>query len=116
MFDEFTFELRNARRKSGLTQADCGHLVNVSVYRISKLESGKTAPSLREVLALSVLYGRTFECLYGSMMQDIRHTLMAKIETLPDGPAKGSDAERRGRMLENLWQRLLIENQSEYAG
>lgn len=116
MIDEFTFELRCARRKSGLTQADCSHLINVSENRISKLERGEAMPSLREMLSLSVLFGRTFECLFDPMMTDARRQIMSRIETLPDVAPKNPNALRRGRTLETLVHRLLVENQAEYGG
>ncbi len=115
MIDDFPGDLRVARRKSGLSQADCGHLINASTDQVGKIERGIRLPTLRETIALSVLYGRSFESLHGPMMRDIRRQIMARLDTLPDGPRNHPDALRRGRTLETLSHRLLVENQSDHG-
>ena len=114
MNDDFPGDLRLARRQSGLSQSDCGHLIDASTDQVGKIERGIRLPTLREILAFSVLYGRSFESLYGPLVRDIRRQIMARLETLPEGSRNHPDALRRGRMLEQLSHRLLTENQSEH--
>jgi len=116
MFDEFIFDLKVARRKSGLTQADCGHLIGASPHQISDIERGLRPPTLREIHALSILYGRNFESLHGPLMRELRRTIMQKIETLPDTPVGSSEAFRRQSTIERLTHRLLVENQADHDG
>jgi transcriptional regulator with XRE-family HTH domain len=111
MFEEFLYDLRSARRISGLSQKDCGHLTGTSLHQISNIERGVRLPTLQETLALSVLYGRNFESLFGPLMRDVRKSILQKIETLPHSEA---DDMRRHRTIERLSERLLIDSQSEY--
>ena len=61
MSTEFALDLRLARKKSGLTQRDCAHLLNVHASKVSALEHGKQLPTLIEICTLSLIYGRSFE-------------------------------------------------------
>ncbi len=116
MSDEFLYDLKVARRTSGLTQADCAHLIGASPHQISDIERGLRPPSLRETHALMILYGRSFKSLHGPLVRALRRELMQKIETLPAVPTGWPEAARRQRTLERLTQRLLVENQAEHDG
>lgn len=116
MSDEFIYDLRVARRKSGLTQADCGHLIGASPHQISDIERGLRPPTLRETHALMLLFGRSFESLHGPLVRALRRELMQKIETLPDMPSDTPDVQRRQHTLERLTHRLLVENQADHDG
>ena len=41
MIQEFTLDLRAARRNSGLRQVDCAHLMGVNKTKVSNLENGR---------------------------------------------------------------------------
>lgn len=84
MIENFALDLRAARKKSGLTQADCAHLLGRSASKISALEHGKTMPTLREICTLSIVYRKSFESLFGGLLSDIRVVLATNLETLPD--------------------------------
>ena len=79
----FAFDLKVARRKSGLTQQDCAHLLNTQKSRISLLEQGKALPSVLDICTLSLLYGKSFESLFGSMLEDAHRALQERLATLP---------------------------------
>lgn len=111
MFEEFLYDLKAARKTSGLTQKDCGHLTGTSLHQISDIERGVRLPLLQEILSLSILYGRNFESLFGPLMRDLRKAMLQKIETLSHDPT--GDVRRR-RTIERLTERLLIDTQSEY--
>jgi DNA-binding XRE family transcriptional regulator len=56
MYQDFLIDLKTARRRSGLTQADCGHLLGGSKSKISNLETGRKLPSMKEICGLSLIY------------------------------------------------------------
>ena len=83
MSHPFALDLKVARRKSGLTQQDCAHLLDVHKAKISLLEQGKALPSMLEICTLSLLYGKSFESLFGSMLEDAHSILKDRLATLP---------------------------------
>ena len=83
MSHAFALDLKVARRKSGLTQQDCAHLLDVHKAKISLLEQGKTLPSVLEICTLSLLYGKSFESLFGSLLEEAHSTLKDRLATLP---------------------------------
>jgi len=83
MTHSFALDLKFARKKSGLTQQDCAHLLDVHKTRISLLEKGKTLPSVLEICTLSLLYGKSFESLFGTMLEEAHATLKERLGTLP---------------------------------
>ena len=83
MSKTFPLDLKVARRKSGLTQADCAHLLGVHRSKVSHLECGETEPTLRDICTLSLIYGRSFESLFSSVFYELRRELRARLVTLP---------------------------------
>lgn len=83
MYSSFALDLRTARRRSGLSQSDCGHLLGVDQRRISQLEAGKALPNVPEICGLSLIFGRTFESLFSSVFIEMRTELQARLSTLP---------------------------------
>ncbi|WP_094035896.1 hypothetical protein [Antarctobacter heliothermus] len=49
-------------------QSDCGHLVSVSHDAISQIKRGQRMPTIRELCALSLIYGRYFQSLYAEVL------------------------------------------------
>ncbi len=84
MSQAFAFDLKVARKKSGLTQQDCAHLLDVHKAKISLLEQGKTLPSVLEICTLSILYGKSFESLFGGLMEEAHRGLKDRLTTLPE--------------------------------
>ncbi len=99
MFQEFLFDLRVARKRSGLTQADCGHLLGASNNTISQIELGARLPTIREMCILSLIYERSFESFYRVMLKEARKTLSTRLISLPSHPAEN---QRRRRTLNRL--------------
>ena len=115
MFDDFIFDLKVARKKAGLSQADCGHLIGGTNYKISQLEHGDRMPTIREICALSLIYGRNFESLFGEVFQQVRKDLSTNLETIPERKSNRPEMFNRAKTLEGLAQRLLEEQSSAYG-
>ncbi|MEP3300283.1 MAG: helix-turn-helix transcriptional regulator [Pseudoruegeria sp.] len=79
-----TFDLKVARKKSGLTQNDCSHLVGVSRSTLSQIELGERMPSIKELISMSLLFGRSFDSLYADLLAEVRVELTDKLQTMPD--------------------------------
>jgi len=116
MFEEFILDLKVARKKSGLTQGDCGHLLGGSNHKISQVERGERPPTIEEICALSLIYGRNFESLFGEVFAQVRDNLAKNMETLPEPATQHPGGFNRTNTLEALAQRLLEESQPRYAG
>jgi transcriptional regulator with XRE-family HTH domain len=115
MFEEFICDLRVARKRAGLTQSDCGHLVGVSHDAISQIERGQRMPTIRELCALSLIYGRSFESLYAEVLREVRRDLGETLADMPEEPKDWSVAARRQKTLERLAHRLLEESDPYHA-
>lgn len=106
MIQEFTLDLRAARRNSGLRQVDCAHLMGVHKSKISNLETGRQRPSVRDICTLSMIYGRSFESLFSGIFDEVRADLAMR---LPDVSAPGPHYKRRqnwSRTLRSLGERV----------
>jgi len=106
MTTNFALDLRVARKKSGLNQIDCAHLLDVHPSRISKLESGKRPPSVREICTLSLIYGKSFESLFGSVFESARQLLRDQLATMPKGSKHWLGRLNRNRTLNAIAERL----------
>jgi transcriptional regulator with XRE-family HTH domain len=115
MSTEFALDLRLARRKAGFTQRDCAHLLAISPSVLSHLESGGRIPSLLQICMLSVIYGRNFESLFGSLLNEARRQLRERILSLPDDVRQFAGTRNRSHSIERLAQRL-AEEQDEHGG
>lgn len=115
MSTEFALDLRLARRKAGLTQRDCAHLLSTSTSILSQLESGKRLPSLMEVCTLSVIYGRNFESLFGMIMREAKIALRQRILHMPELVRAYAGTRNREHSIERLAQRL-VEEQTAHGG
>ena len=106
MFSSFAHDLKTARRRSGLSQADCGHLLGVPKRRISAFETGKVLPSVSEICALSLVFGRSFESLFRSVFRDVQGDLAVRLETLPRRAGGWLGRLNRRHSLNALAERL----------
>ncbi|WP_323771751.1 helix-turn-helix transcriptional regulator [Antarctobacter sp.] len=116
MFEEFICDLKVARKRAGLTQSDCGHLVGVSHDAISQIERGQRMPTIRELCALSLIYGRSFESLYVEVLREVREDLRDKLASMPTEPKDWPAAARRQQTVERLARRLLEETDPDHVG
>ncbi|KAA0909539.1 helix-turn-helix transcriptional regulator [Aquicoccus porphyridii] len=115
MTHQFPVDLRCARRNAGLTQADCGHLLGIDASTLKTLEGGKREPSLREILTLSLIFGRSFESFFSELLKDVRAELSERLATLPASEEHASTFNRK-TTLEKLEQRLAEEFAADHEG
>ena len=115
MTNEFALDLRVARRKAGLTQEDCAHLLDVKPSRMSLLERGKAMPSVQEICTLSLVYGRSFESFFGTIFLEAHAGLKRRLATLPDCPKGWLGRFNRQNTLSRLADRLADHNQKDYG-
>ena len=109
MYHHFCLELRVARRKAGLTQADCGHLLGGGASITKQLEDGRRAPSLAEICTLSLIFGRSFEAFFADLMPQMRLELSTRLSTLPHPTAEHASTFNRQATLARLSERLADE-------
>jgi len=57
-------DLRIARQHSGLTSQDVATILGCPRTRLSKLENGLARPCVREIISLSIIYGRPLDSLF----------------------------------------------------
>ena len=105
---DFLYDLKVARKRAGLTQADCGHLLGASNNVISQIELGQRMPTVRELCTLSVIYGDRFDGLYSAIARRVCTDIAVRLASLPDAPRiwLQRHARRRARTLERLTRTL----------
>ena len=108
MIQEFTLDLRAARRNSGLRQVDCAHLMGVHKTKISNLENGRQRPSVRDICSLSMIYGRSFESLFAGIFDEVKADLFCHLTDLSEPKEGFGRLSNRTRTLDNL--RALLED------
>lgn len=109
MKSQFALDLRVVRRNAGLTQRDCAILLSIQASRFSEIETGKCLPRLAEICALSLIFGRSFESLYGSLFDDARDSLRVTILKLPKDTRVYVGTKNREHTIERLAIRLAEE-------
>lgn len=114
MSTQFAHDLRLARRKAGYTQGDLAHLLDSHQSVVSDLEQGKLRPTLEQIIALSLIYGRTFESLFGAVMAERREHLTVRLGSLPDPGKTTAHTFNRDGSLSRLGRRL--KELPEYGG
>ena len=114
MIHDFVLDLREARRKSGLTQSECAQLAGISGSILSKIENGTRMPSLVEICALSIIYGKSFESLFGAIFDEIRAEIVVNLEQLEkvakDGPDALSYKATLSRLRDYLYDLSTVED------
>jgi transcriptional regulator with XRE-family HTH domain len=106
MQSSFALDLKAVRRRSGLTQHDCGHLLGSNKQRVASLEAGRSLPSVPEICRLSLIFGRSFESLFGAVFEDARTDLGARVATLPARKNGWMARFNRQHMIEQINKRL----------
>ena len=109
MTTEFALDLRLARRKAGLTQRDCAHLLAIHPGTLSTLEHGSRLPTVMEICTLSLIYGRSFESLFAGIMREARLDLLRRLETISETARQCVATMNRDVTLTRLRQRLQAE-------
>jgi len=106
MSNSFALDLKAARRKSGLTQHDCAHLLATQHSKISRIETGKHVPSAYDIACLSLIHGRTYDVLCRMVFENAAGDLKGRLITLPDSPRGWLGRFNRTNTVANLEARL----------
>ena len=106
MTTQFALDLRLARRKAGYTQADLAHLINTKQSVVSDYERGTLRPTLDQIVALSLIYGRSFESFFSMVMDEQRTALQNRLASLPDPGQTTAHTFNRDGSLARLAHRL----------
>jgi len=109
MSTQFALDLRLSRRKAGYTQRDIAHLLGVQQSAISDFERGRHLPDLKEIITLSLIYGRSFESLFAQLMQEAREGLKKRLSNIPDNVRQYAGTLSREHSLKHLKRRLEAE-------
>ena len=104
--NENALRLKVARRKTGLTQRDCAHLIGVHQSTMSDYETGNATPGLREACLFSLIYGSPIEGLLPELVADVRRALVRRQGTLPQGSGRPLGRFNRQNTLNTLAGRL----------
>ena len=103
---EFSQKLIDARRKAGLSQADCAHLLGVSQAHVSRLERGRTVPSVTDLCGVAILFGRTMELLVEPLFKDRALSIRQRLFELPEPHTGWLGRFVRNNALRNLEERV----------
>ena len=106
MNHQFAFDLKLLRRRSGLTQADCAHLLGRGRRHVSRLENGECPPTPEELTALSIMFGRTADSLLLPCVGKVRRDLSRRLEDLPHPVINWMHTFNRQSTLSNLAEHL----------
>jgi len=114
MGTNFALDIKVARRRSGLSQADVAHLLGVHRTRVSKLERGRYTPSADELASLSLIYGKQFPELGSSTLPEICRSLSERLGTLPNRSDYASGLSNKAHTLNALAERLEASSRTAY--
>lgn len=106
MEHNFGLAIRALRRRSGLSQADLAHLLEVKQSRISRIESGFFEPTASELCALRLVYGQALGKRFETNIEDMKRLLRERLETIPQCPKNWRSRETRLATLDTLSKRL----------
>jgi transcriptional regulator with XRE-family HTH domain len=106
MSSEFALDLRVVRRQAGFTQADVAVLLGVHQSHVSDLEQGRTLPTLAETVSLSLVFGRSFESLFGEIMQIAKQDIGERLSAIPKTMRSYTGTFNRDSSLKKLARRL----------
>lgn len=112
MSKQLAFDLRLARKKSGLMQRDVAHLLDIGQATLSDLERGLYRPSIDQICTLSLIYGRSFEHFFAEVLDHGRDNLRSRISSLTTKGGDEATAFRREGTLRRLEEQITVQ-QSE---
>ncbi|CAN7521462.1 helix-turn-helix domain-containing protein [Rhizobium sp. LjRoot254] len=104
--NSIALDIRVARNKAGLRQADCAHLLGVHKSRISRIEAGRTMPTVREIATLSIVLGQPMESLLSGVRGSMANNLIERLRTIPSAPRNLPEMFNRAHTLSQLAMRL----------
>ncbi|MEL6503582.1 MAG: helix-turn-helix domain-containing protein [Pseudomonadota bacterium] len=106
MSKHFALDLKVARRKSGLTQSDCAHLLNAHRTKIGHIERGRFDPSAKDIAYLSLIFGKSYDALCRSIFENAADQLSDRLATLPTPKTKWIARFNRTNTIDKLDARL----------
>lgn len=106
MIYEYSLDLKVARRKSGLSQADCAHLLGVDPSRLSKLEAGKATPSIYELSVLCFVFETPASTVHDRILVSLALALGERLSSMPACPENWPDQFNRRSTLNTLAEKL----------
>lgn len=109
-------DLETARKKSGLRQEDCAHLLDIDETRMSRIETGKREPTAREAAALSLVYGKPMESLLSGLLDELVAVLVLRVGTMPPAPKDTLVTFNRTHSLSQLAIRLEVITRQKDGG
>lgn len=116
MHQAFAHDLRIARKKSGLAQRDCAHLLDITQQRFSALETARTAPTIAEICGLLLIFGRNFSSLFTVEFTKARRLQHERLGTLPNDKRGWLARFNRTNTLSQLADRLEADNPLRHGG
>lgn len=106
MKNDIALRLKVLRRKAGLSQGDCAHLLGINASRLSTIELGKVPLSIRELTILALVFGTSLDSLLAGSVDDVRRGLAERLSTLPPAPTYWLKRFNRHHTLNALAVRL----------
>lgn len=106
MHKTFGADFRAARRRAGLTQEDCAHLLGIDQSHVSKLERGKVDPTVRELSICYLIFGTWSRPLWSGILRDLVDELRERLVTMPAEPGSWPQKAARRATLDVLMQTL----------
>lgn len=106
LYNDVSSQIKILRKKSGLTQADCAHLLGVSQSRISAIETGRALPAVSEIAILALAYGKPLDSLLAGQLQHARTIIGRRLGSMPPCPPLWLGRGNRHRTLNDIANRL----------
>lgn len=116
MTNDIALRLKVLRRKAGLSQGDCAHLLCISSSRLSTIELGKVPPSIRELAILALVYGTSMDSLLAGSVDEVRRGVAERLGTLPPAPPYWLKRFNRHHTLNALAVRLEALSTCDHEG
>ena len=110
MHQAFAHDLRVARKKAGLSQKDCAHLLDLRQQRISALETGEATPTVSEICGLSLIFGKSFTSLFTAEFAVARRFIDERLTTLPVDNRNWLSKFNRTNTLSKIADRIATDN------
>lgn len=115
MTHDLSLDLKVARLKAGLTQADLAHLVGCHKNRICQIEKRNRPLSLREACTMSLALNRTFNELFSLEFEAALEELDLRLGELPVPEFDEAHTFNRLVTLSALAERVNVFNDSKHG-
>lgn len=110
-------DLKIARQQAALSNQDVATLLGTSTARLSKLENGNARPRVRELIAFSLIYGRSLDEVFTLCSSRLTNKIKANLAEIDfSNSARGLDRRKRLDTLNHLAARLQDLNTRSYDG